>query len=57
MMFDVDKTLVSFAGGLREPIVTLYGGQSIACSPTRYTTGCGNRQRSKFCFALNEINK
>ena len=31
MMFDVDKTLVSFAGGLREPIVTLYGGQSIAC--------------------------
>ena len=39
---------VSFAAGLRETISTLYVGQALACSPTRYKIVCGNRHQSNF---------
>lgn len=40
---------MSFAAGLRQTIVTLYGVQAIACSPTRYTIVCENRHQSNYC--------
>ena len=36
------QTTVSFAASLHETIFTLYGGQSVDCSPTRYTIVCVN---------------
>jgi len=47
---------VSFAAGLREPIVTLYGGQSNDCSPTRYIIGCGNRHQSNIVRTLKVLS-
>jgi hypothetical protein len=48
---------------LRESICTLYGGQSIDCSPTRYQIDCENRQQSnislsfrRFAQPVNRIN-
>jgi hypothetical protein len=46
---------VSFAAGLREPICTLYGGQSIDCSPTRYQIDCETDSKASI-FVVAQFN-